>query len=98
MAYDPGAASFTSTNMLRLYLGDTNLTYIIFTDNELGAIVTRFTAGSVIKYDVCVGWCLRALAADPDRLWTLKRSIGSGVSVPDLMDIMWARAEAAFSQ
>lgn len=97
MAYDATAASFTNTNFLRLCLGDTDSTYICFTDTELGAIITRFTVGGVIKWDVCIGWCLRALAVDPDRLWTLKRAIGSGLTVPDLMDLMWARAEVAFS-
>lgn len=97
MAYDSGAAVFSDVNFLRLLIGDTDTTYIAFTDAELGAIITLKTDGGVIKWDVCSSWCLKALAVDPDRLWTLKQAIGSGISVPDLMDLMWSRAEAVYA-
>ena len=97
MAYDSGASSFTDVNMLRLYLGDTDATYIAFTDAELGALITLHTENSIIKWDVCVGWCLRVLSVDPGRLWTIKRAMGGGITLSDLMDVMWQRAEKIFA-
>ena len=97
MAYNSTADPFTDVNFLRLKIGDTHATKIAFTDAELGAMITRFTSGGVIKWNVCLAWCLRALAASPARLWTLKDAMGAGVSVTDMMDLIWARAEAAFT-
>ena len=97
MAYDSGAASFTNTNFLRLLLGDVDATYIAFTDTELGALITRHTEGGIIGWDICVGWCLRVLSVDPGRLWAIKRAMGGGISLSDLMDVMWQRAEKIFA-
>jgi len=92
MAYDATAASFTSTNFLRLMIGDTHATYMAFTDNELGALVTRFTTGSVVAWNVAAGWALRAAAASPERLWKWKQALGGDITLVELMDMAWERA------
>lgn len=93
MAYDSGASSFTDVNFLRLLVGDTDATYLAFTDNELTALITRFTTGAVINWPVATAWALRAIACDPDRLWQWKLAAGGGISLLDLMEQTWARAE-----
>ena len=97
MAYDRGSSDFSDVNFLRLLLGDVDATYIAFTDTELGALITLHTEDGVIAWDVCVGWCLRVLSVDPGRLWTIKRAMGGGISLSDLMDVMWQRAEKIFA-
>jgi len=95
MAYDAGAASFTSVNFLRLLIGDTDTTtYPLFTDAELTSIITRCTVSGTVNWFRAAGICLRSAAVDPDRLYAMKKATSGGVGISDLMDQFWKRATA----
>lgn len=81
---------FDRLNWLRLFVGDTDSSYALFTDNELEGLLT-LTSNNIIA---AATFALKAMAVDPDRIMTLCDKLGGAYKMETLMDMCWKRAEA----
>lgn len=98
--YDPAQTTYTSLNLTRLLIGDTDSTNPLCTDAELQGIMSKFgwVAAGVNPevppdYFAVLSWTLRSLSVDPDRLIAMSRATSGGVGLTELMDHLGGRAE-----
>jgi hypothetical protein len=85
---------FDNLNTLRMIVGDVDTSFQLFSDAELGGLITEYTSGTTVLFNKAASTALKALAVDPDRIAVLVDKLGGSMRMEAVMDQMWQRAIA----